>query len=232
MQNIPAAADEKLQALRKCAYFFSLEEVILVGLLPGVNLVRFEKGEVLFWQEEPCKGLYILNHGRIKLFKISNQGREFIVSTLEEGSTFSEVPVFDHGLNPVNAAALEESLVWIIDPEVLRSAMYKYPSMCQSVVLNLSQNLRKMIGLIEELSFLQVTHRMARLLCQMTPEQLSGEAGTRLTRDQLAARLGTVREVAARALRELERSGAIKVDRRDIRILDGEILRQWAQGPN
>lgn len=232
MQNIPATADEKLQALRKCAYFSSLEEVILVGLRPGVNLVRFEKGEVLFWQEEPCKGLYILNHGRIKLFKISNQGREFIVSTLEEGSTFSEVPVFDHGLNPVNAAALEESLVWIIDPEILRSAMYKYPSMCQSVVLNLSQNLRKMIGLIEELSFLQVTHRMARLLCQMTPEQLSGEAGTRLTRDQLAARLGTVREVAARALRELERSGAIKVDRRNIRILDGEILRQWAQGPN
>ena len=128
MQNIPATADEKLQALRKCAYFSSLEEVILVGLLPGVNLVRFEKGEVL--------------------------------------------------------------------------------------------------------SFLQVAHRMARLLCQMTPEQLSGEAGTRLRRDQLAARLGTVREVAARALRELERSGAIKVDRRGIRILDGEILRQWAQGPN
>jgi CRP/FNR family transcriptional regulator len=232
MQNIPVTADEKLQALRKCVYFSNLEEVILVGLLPGVNLVRFDKGEVLFWQEEPCKGLYILKNGQIKLFKISTQGREFIVSTLEEGSTFSEVPVFDHGLNPVNAAALEESLIWIIDPEILRSAMYKYPSMCQSVVLNLSQNLRKMIGLIEELSFLQVTHRMARLLCQMTPEQLSGEAGTRLTRDQLAARLGTVREVGARALRELERSGAIKVNRRDIRILDEEILRQWAQGPN
>lgn len=232
MQNIPVTADEKLQALRKCVYFSNLEEVILVGLLPGVNLVRFDKGEVLFWQEEPCKGLYILKQGQIKLFKISTQGREFIVSTLEEGSTFSEVPVFDHGLNPVNAAALEESLIWIIDPEILRSAMYKYPSMCQSVVLNLSQNLRKMIGLIEALSFLQVTHRMARLLCQMTPEQLGGEAGTRLTRDQLAARLGTVREVAARALRELERSGAIKVNRRDIRILDEEILRQWAQGPN
>jgi CRP-like cAMP-binding protein len=232
MQNIPATADEKLHALRKCAYFSSLEEVILVGLLPGVNLVRFEKGEALFWQDEVCKGLYILERGHVKLFKISAQGREFIVNTLEEGGTFSEVPVFDHGLNPVNAAALEESLVWIIDPEILRSAMYKYPSMCQSVVLNLSQNLRKMIGLIEELSFLQVTHRMARLLCQMTPEQLSGESGTRLRRDQLAARLGTVREVAARALRELEHSGAIKVDRRGIRILDDEILRQWAQGPN
>jgi CRP-like cAMP-binding protein len=232
MQNIPATADEKLQALRKCAYFSSLEEVILVGLLPGVNLVRFERSEALFWQDEPCKGLYILERGHVKLFKISPQGREFIVNTLEEGSTFSEVPVFDHGQNPVNAAALEESLVWIIDPEILRSAMYSYPSMCQSVVLNLSQNLRKMIGLIEELSFLQVTHRMARLLCQMTPGQLSGEAETRLRRDQLAARLGTVREVAARALRELERSGAIKVDRRGIRILDEEILRQWAQGPS
>jgi CRP/FNR family transcriptional regulator len=232
MLSLPATADEKLDMLRKCAYFSSLEEMILVGLLPGIKLARFTKGEVLFWQDEPCKGLYILKQGRIKLFKVSAQGREFIVNTLEEGSTFSEVPVFDHGLNPVNAAAMEESQVWIIDSDILRSAMYKYPSMCQSVVLNLSQNLRKMIGIIEELSFLQVTHRMARLLCQVPPEQLYGETGTRLRRDQLAARLGTVREVAARALRVLERSGAIKVDRHGIRIIDEEILHQWAQGPN
>lgn len=232
MQYLPTSADEKLQALRKCPYFSSLEESTLSGLLPGMRLARFEKGAVLFWQAEPCQGLYILQQGCIKLFKISAQGRELIVTILEEGSTFNEVPVFDGGLNPVNAAALEESQVWIIDPDAIRKVMYQYPSMCQSVVLNLSHNLRKLIGIIEELSFYQVTHRLARLLSQMPNEHLSGEVSIRLNRSQLAARLGTVREVAARALRELERSGAIKVDRYHIRIQDEEILQQWAQGPN
>jgi CRP-like cAMP-binding protein len=232
MQTLPTAEDEKIQALRKCEYFSSLEKKILLGLLPGMTLAHFEKGEVIFLQDEPCQGLYILHRGSVKLFKVSSLGREFIVNTLEVGSTFNEVPVFDNGANPVNAAALEESLIWVIDPQIIRSAMVKYPAMCQSVVLNLSQNLRKMVRTIEELSFFQVTHRLARLLGEMPVEQLSGEAGTRLTQDQLAARLGTVREVVARALRELERSGAITTDRRQIRIVDQTILSQWARGPN
>lgn len=232
MQTLPTAVDEKIQALRKCEYFSSLEKKILLGLLPGMTLVHFEKGEVIFLQDEPCQGLHILQQGSVKLFKISSSGREFIVSTLEAGSTFNEVPVFDNGANPVNAAALEESLIWIIEPQIICSAMVKYPAMCQSVVLNLSQNLRKMVRMIEELSFFQVTHRLARLLGEMPVEQLSGETGTRLTQDQLAARLGTVREVVARALRELERSGAISTDRRQIHIVDQTILSQWAQGPN
>jgi CRP-like cAMP-binding protein len=232
MQTQPVTVDNQIQALRKCDYFSSLEKEILLGLLPGMVLARFEKGEVIFWQDEPCLGLHILHQGSVKLFKVSSQGREFIVNTLEEGSTFSEVPVFDSGANPVNAAALEESLIWIIDSYLIRSAMAKYPAMWHSVVLNLSQNLRKMVRMIEELSFFQITHRLARLLSEMPAEQLSGETGTRITQDQLAARLGTVREVVARALRELERSGAITTNRRQIRITDEAVLSQWSQGPS
>jgi CRP/FNR family transcriptional regulator len=119
----------------------------------------------------------------------------------------------------------------VIEPEIIRNAMLKYPSMCAVIILNLSKNLRKLVGIIEELSFYQVTNRLARLLSQAPQEQLSGDAGARLTQDQMAARLGTVREVVARGLKELERCGAIKVDRRQIRILDQDILQQWVQGP-
>lgn len=232
MQILPVTVTDQIQALRKCEYFSSLDKEILLGLLPGMVLAHFEKGEVIFLQDEPCQGLHILHQGSVKLFKVSSQGREFIVNTLEEGSTFSEVPVFDSGPNPVNAAALEESQIWVIDSHLIRSAMAKYPAMCHSVVLNLSQNLRKMVRTIEELSFFQVAHRLARLLCEMPAEQLSGETGPRITQDQLAARLGTVREVVARALRELERSGAITTERRQIRVADEAVLRQWAQGPS
>jgi CRP/FNR family cyclic AMP-dependent transcriptional regulator len=81
----------------------------------------------------------------------------------------------------------------------------------------------------KHISFCQVTNRLARLLIQLPAEQLAGLEGQRLTQDQLAARLGTVREVVARALRELEQSGAIQINRRQIRIEALDVLRSWVQ---
>ncbi len=85
--------------------------------------------------------------------------------------------------------------------------------------------------MVEELSFFQVTNRLARLISLLPPDQLVGSTNQRITQDQLAARLGTVREVVARSLRELERSGAIRVHRREILILDPDILQEWVQSP-
>ena len=99
--------------------------------------------------------------------------------------------------------------------------------MAGAVIQKLTENLRTLVEIVEELSFYQVTNRLARLIGRMTPEQLN----ERITQDQLAARLGTVREVAARSLRELERSGAIRVARRKIQVLDAAILNEWAAGP-
>ena len=84
-----------------------------------------------------------------------------------------------------------------------------------------------LVGIVEELSLLQVTNRLARLLSRLPQEQLDGPAAQRLTQDQLAARLGTVREVVARSLRELERSGAIQVAGRRISVMDEQILEDW-----
>lgn len=80
-------------------------------------------------------------------------------------------------------------------------------------------------------SFFQVTIRLARLISQLSQEQLAGPRSRRITQDQLAARLGTVREVVARSLRELERSGAIHVHRRKIQVLDEQLLKAWGQEP-
>jgi len=66
---------------------------------------------------------------------------------------------------------------------------------------------------VEELSFYQVTNRLARLISQLSVPQLEGVRGERLTQDEIASRLGTVREVVARSLRDLERRGAIEVNR-------------------
>jgi len=101
----------------------------------------------------------------------------------------------------------------------------KYPDAARQIIINLSQNLRMLVGKVAELTFYTVTTRLARLLLKLPPDQLSGPE--RLTQDDLAGRIGTVREVVARSLKELENSGAIEVQRGKIKILNQDKLLSW-----
>lgn len=228
MELVQCTLQEKLQAIQLCSYFTGLEDSLLDELAQHTHLLHYESGEAVLWQDDPCTGLYVIQSGHIKLFKLSPHGRELIVNILGPGQTFNDVPVFDMGCNPVNAAALEMSELSMIESTAIRSALSEHPEICHAVVLNLSQNLRQLISIIEELSFYQVTHRLARLISTLPDAQLGGEGKTRLTQNQLAARLGTVREVVARSLRELERGGAIRLRRRQIEVVDSSLLEQWA----
>jgi CRP/FNR family transcriptional regulator len=231
MQIMPVDVRDKIDAIKSTHYFRDLDEQVLGQLAQGTTLRSYERGEAVFWDGDACAGLHLVRKGSVKLFKISPQGRELIVKTYSEGTTFNEVPVFDHGSNPVNVAALENSEIWVIDAVIIRRTMKEHPEMCQAVITSLSQNLRMLVSKVEELSFYQVTNRLARLISQLPEAQLSGQVPNRLTQDQMAARLGTVREVVARSLRELQRSGAIRIQHRQIKIVDEDVLREWAQTP-
>ncbi len=231
MRRITADFPDKLAALRACRYFSSLSDEILNSLTDATHLFCCDAGETIFWEGEPSEGLCIIKEGSVKLFKISPQGRELIVNTFEEGDSFNEVPVFDNLGNPVSVAALDESEFWIVGADAIRDAMHQHPEVAQALILNLSQNLRMLVGMVEELSFYQVTTRLARLISGLPIEHLEGNATQRLTQDDLAARVGTVREVVARSLRKLERSGAIEVSRQKIHVTNKDRLSEWAHLP-
>ena len=144
---------------------------------------------------------------------------------LQEGDTFSEVPAFDEGTNPVNVEALETCRVWVINNQKLHELIMAHPVFAQKVLVNFGKMLRGMVRMVSEMAFYQVTHRLARLIAEMPQEK----SAPHWTQEQLAARLGTVREVVARSMKELERSGAIKVEDRRIQIADQEIFSQWMQ---
>ena len=231
MRHLPSSLETKIETLKQCRYFENIDDQAIQQLANGTHLYAFERAETIFWEGEKSLGLYIIQSGSVKLFKISLQGRQMVINTFSEGDSFNEVPVFDHSGNPVNVAAIEDSQIWIVRTDAIHQAMADYPEMAQTIILNLSKNLRTLVGLVEELSFFQVTNRLARLIQQLPRKQLQGEADQRLTQDELAARLGTVREVVARSLKELERSGAIRVSRRQIIVVDDEALRDWALLP-
>jgi CRP/FNR family transcriptional regulator len=231
MRRRSISISEKVATLRQCRYFAGASDEVLQQLASGMQLNLYQDGEVVFWEGESCSGLHILRRGSVKLFKISPQGREMIMQIFSEGDSFNEVPVFDESPNPINVAALGEAEIWVVDCLVIRQAVQEHPEMAQAIILNLSANLRMLVRLVEELSFYQVTNRLARLISQLPREQLLGSTDQRLTQDELAARLGTVREVVARSLKQLERSGAIEVSRRHIQITNEIRLKEWAQLP-
>lgn len=191
------------------------------------HLREYQRGDVLFWEDDPCDGLHIIEQGSAKIYRLSPQGRQYIVRILQERDTFAEVPAFDGGMNPVNVEALEICRVWVIESEKLRALVLAHPLFAQKVLTNFGEMLRGMVRMVSEMAFYQVTHRLARLISEFSAE----EPRPHWTQEQLAAQLGTVREVVARSLKELERSGAIRIEERRIHIADDDVLRQWSQ-PN
>lgn len=223
MKTIESTLKQKMDALRGNQYFDDVSDEILKDIATHTRLGEFQRGDVLFWEGDPCEGLFILQQGSAKIFRLSPQGRQYIVRILQEGDTFAEVPAFDEGTSPVNVEALEVCRAWIIDKHKLHTLVMEHPAFAQKVLVNFGRMLRGMVRMVSEMAFYQVTHRLARLIDTELPQDKSAA----WTQEQLAARLGTVREVVARSIKELERSGAIKMEDRRIQIVDREIFEQW-----
>ena len=227
MKPVETKLAQRIKTLRQNPYFNDVSENLLQDVAAHMQLREYQRGDVVMWEGDPCDGLHILDQGSAKIYRLSPQGRQYIVRILQEEDTFAEVPAFDGGMNPVNVEALETCRVWVIDSEKLRALVLAHPSFAQKVLANFGEMLRGMVRMVSEMAFYQVTHRLARLICE-----LDGQRGPHWTQEQLAARLGTVREVVARSLKELERSGAIRIEERRIQIADPDVLQQWTQPGN
>ena len=227
MKPVETKLAQRIKTLRQNPYFNDVSENLLQDVAAHMQLREYQRGDVVMWEGDPCDGLHILDQGSAKIYRLSPQGRQYIVRILQEEDTFAEVPAFDGGMNPVNVEALETCRVWVIESEKLRALVLAHPSFAQKVLANFGEMLRGMVRMVSEMAFYQVTHRLARLICE-----LDGQRGPHWTQEQLAARLGTVREVVARSLKELERSGAIRIEERRIQIADPDVLQQWTQPGN
>ena len=227
MRRLPSTQESRIQALRENRYLKGLDNEVLETLAKQTRLLSYASEESIIHEGQPGPGLFIVETGRVKIFRGSPAGREMIINVLEDGASFNEVPVFDQGDNPANVAAVMETRLWLVDAEALRGVIVEHPPAAQQIIINLSQNLRMLVTKVAELSFYTVTARLARLLWKLPESQLAASGSARLTQDDLAARVGTVREVVSRSLKELENYGAIEVQRGKIKVLDRDKLVDW-----
>ena len=193
--------------------------------LAGQAWVRStERDEIIALEGDPCRAVYIVVQGRIKAVKTSLQGREQVVQVMSAGEIFYLVPALDGGPLPVTTQAVTRARLVGLGREALLAFLEGHPALAFQALGELARRLRQMSILIENLSLRTVAERLARLLC----EQVSQEGPQRMTQREMAARLGTVREVVARTLAQFDRQGWIRLGRGAIEILDLDALRQAA----
>jgi CRP/FNR family transcriptional regulator len=226
-----AASANTEGVLRRTPLFASLTEGELQALCARTSRKKFQRGEQLFAEGDPCSGLYLVAAGKIRIFKLSSTGREQILAVEGPGSSFAELPVFDGGNYPAAASALEDTEVLFISRKDFQNFCREHPDVALKVIAVVGSRLRRLVGIIEELSFTTVRQRLIALLIR-----LAEASAVRSAKDiqielpkshqDLAAELGTVRELVSRNLGRLQAEGFLEVEGRKIVVKDLAGLRQ------
>ena len=224
---------DKIEALRRTQMFGELEEPELTALAERAIERNLARGEVLFVAGDEARGLYVVVDGALRAFRESVEGREQVIHVERAGATIAELPVFDEGPYPSTVAAEEDSVVLFIERSDVRRLCLDHPRIALAALKLMAGRLRKCAELVEALSLHEVDQRLAHLLLAEGLRHGDREGSQLavdliLTNQQIAARIGTVREVVSRALNRLQQNGLIRVEGRRVLILDDEVLKSYA----
>jgi len=221
--------------LRRCPLFAGLKDEELRGIRAIANLKHVGKREILFSDGEEAKGFYVILSGKIKLYKISPEGKEQILHIVSTPDAFAEAALFLEGSYPAFAEALTESQLLFFPKRDFIQLIEKNPKLSINMIVSLSHFLRRFASLIEELSLKEVSSRMAKYLIDLSMRlskegKNSKEVELDLSKTQLASKLGTISETLSRTLAKMKAKGIIDVKKNRILILNREALEELASG--
>lgn len=209
--------------LKRVPIFSSLSEPEFVFLSTHLVQRRFQAGEIIFSEGDACSGLYIVQSGNVRIFKSSTGGREQVLAIDGPGSSIAELPVFDGGNYPASAQAVSDCSLLFVSRQDFQSLCLQYPQVALKVLRVVGGRLRNLVSIIEELSFTTVRHRLIALLVRLAKAEREHDKGPAkvllpVNNSELAAQIGTVRELVSRNLSRLQADGLIQVDNRTVEI--------------
>lgn len=224
-----------VHTLKQVPFFATLAHDVLQDIAQSCLSKHYSKDQFIFLEGETCPGLFIVHQGAVKIFKLSPGGREQVLAIERTGRPIAELPTFDDLPYPASAVALEDTILLLLPKDQFRRLFFKYPDLALGVVRSLSRRLRQMVELVEELSFKEVSQRLAHYLLRVaekrgtpTPEGIVFEL--RPTHQEIAARIGTVRELVSRCLGRFRDMGILTIQDRTVTIHDLERLRAQTEG--
>jgi len=224
--NNPAQAKAVFQRLR---HFGELPDQVQQAVAAAASRRHFNAGQVIYVEGEPAESIYILESGWVKATRMTSEGREQAMMFLRPVEVFGDIAVFTDTPYPGTVVALEDVDVWVIPAQKILDLIPRHPEFAMAVIRHLGGRVLHYIKLVEDLSLRNVETRLASTLLQnaeLHDGQLIVPRREWTTFDEMATRLGTVRDVLSRALKTLEAEGLLRVEKQSIILLDPKRLEE------
>ena len=227
--GVAEAKNNSDEILKRVPIFSGLDPSELSFLAQRTAQRRFGAGETVFTEGDPCTGLYVVQSGHVRIFKSSAGGREHVLAIEGPGSSVAELPVFDGGSYPASVSAVDDATLLFVSKQDFQSLCLEHPQVALKVLRVVGARLRRLVGIIEELSFTTVRHRLAAFLLRLAKTSAThSESVLELTlpanNQELASQIGTVRELISRNLSRFQAEGMIKIEGRHVWITDRKAL--------
>ncbi|MEZ4681328.1 MAG: Crp/Fnr family transcriptional regulator [Caldilineaceae bacterium] len=214
-------------ALAQTPFFQDMDAVLLQRLAAQGRWQTYGAGGVIFLEGETAPGFYVVDHGWIKVVKMSPEGREQILYFWGAGDLFGGMSVFVNQPAPATAIALEATGLWLLPRASVQQLLVDEPTMALRIIEFMAQRLSDMIDLVAELALHPVMARLARRLLEQSVDDVI-QRHRWATQAEIAARIGAAPDVINRALRVLVEEGIIELSRQQIRIIDRARLEEKA----
>jgi CRP/FNR family cyclic AMP-dependent transcriptional regulator len=233
---MPPSRRDFEKALKAAPLFAGLTDAQFNLLASRLVERNFDAGEMIFQEGQPCAGLFIIQSGSVRIFKNSSSGREQVLSIEGAGASIAELPVFDGGAYPASSQALAKSSLLFLSKQDFHALCMQHPEVSLKVLQKVGARLRQLVGIIEDLSFTTVRHRLAALLLRMArTDGRKTPGGTEIvltaTNQDIAAQIGTVRELVSRNLSRFQSEGLLSLDGRTVLIPSLDRLEQEVGEP-
>lgn len=212
------------QVLRRTPLFMTLTEDDLRGVAAVAVPRKYGRKETVFREGDPADGFFVVQTGKVKVFKLSEEGKEQVLHVLEQGQSFAEAAIFEGGAYPAHAETLADSELLLLPKVAFIHLLERNPRLAVRMLASLSRWLRRMTDLVENLSLRDVESRLVFYLSEeLKSRGIPARDGVVLdlpvSKNVLASRLGTVPETFSRTLKKLQGEGLIAVRGKQIRIL-------------
>lgn len=215
--------------LQRVRHFNGLSDEIQQAIAGSASHRHFDAGQVIYVEGEPAESVYILESGWIKATRMTREGREQAMMFMHPVEVFGDVAVLTSTSYPATVVALDEVDVWAIPAKTILDLIPRHPQFAMAIIRRLGERVLHYVGLVEDLSLRSVEARLANTLLQHAEQREGRLLVPRrewTTFDEMAIRLGTVRDVLSRALKNLEAEGLLRVEKQAIILLDPKRLGQ------
>jgi len=230
------APSEKIWYLKRIKIFRDLDDATLQAVAAKVVHNQFRRRETIFTAWDPSDRIYLLRSGRVKLYMLSDEGREITLAIMEPGDMFGETALVNPAARQVFAEALDDATVAVMGLADFAALMRDQPDMAFKVTQAIGQRLIQTQRQVESLAFADVSTRLARFLVDQVAERGEPQNGSgqvrlplALTHQEMANLLGTTRETLTATLNRFVDAGIVAVESRGtLRVLDSGELRTRA----